>query len=132
MPISAMMESCWLRDRKRQKRAETRRGQRGEDRQRVDKVLVKNAQHEIDGDEGGDNQEQRRGLLLLKCERLAGQVHMYRGRYVQVLRDLPDLRQHLADAHILSRVEADRHGRELASVSHGEGNAGEAHRGKRR
>ena len=100
----------------REQRAEPGRGQRREDRERVYQVLIEDTQHEIDGDKSREDEKRRRGLLLLKGKRLAGKLHVNRTGYMEILPDLQDLRQNLADADILSGVEADGHGRELARV----------------
>ena len=44
--------------RQRQQRADARRGQTREDRQRVDEALVENAEHDVDRHQGGDDQHQ--------------------------------------------------------------------------
>ena len=54
-----------VRDHQRQKRAHAGRGQRGDDGDGVDVALVEHAQHDVDGDQRGQDQERlvgQRGL----------------------------------------------------------------------
>ena len=43
-------------EQQRQNGAHAGRGQRGENRQRVDQALIENAEHDVDGDQRGQNQ----------------------------------------------------------------------------
>ena len=57
MPISAMTLNSVLADHEREERADARRGQRREDRDRVDVALVEDAEHDVDGDERGEDED---------------------------------------------------------------------------
>ena len=57
MPISAMTVNSVPADQQRQERAHARRRQRRQDRDRVDVALVEHAQHDVDGDQGGQDQQ---------------------------------------------------------------------------
>ena len=56
MPISATNEKSMPDVHQRQQRADAGRGQRRQDRERVDEALVEHAQHDVDGDDGGQDQ----------------------------------------------------------------------------
>ena len=57
MPMSAMTLKSMLAEQQREQRADAGRRQRREDRDRVDVALVEHAQHDVDGDERGENQD---------------------------------------------------------------------------
>ena len=68
MPISAItLRSMWQIS-KRQQRPDAGRGERREDRDRVDVAFVEHAQHDVDRDQRGQNQQRlvaQRGLERL-------------------------------------------------------------------
>ena len=69
MPISAMTLKSLPADDQRQQRADARRGQRRENRDRMDVAFVQHAQHDVDGDQGRENQHRfvgQRGLKRLR------------------------------------------------------------------
>ena len=57
MPISAMTLEIGAAEQQRQDRADARRGQGREDRERVDVALVQHAEHDVDGDQRGQDQQ---------------------------------------------------------------------------
>ena len=57
MPMSAMTLNSVPRHDEREERADAGRGQRREDRDRVDVALVEDAEHDVDGDERGEDQD---------------------------------------------------------------------------
>src|SRR5882757_3994399 len=69
MPISANDGKIKVKGEQHQQRADTRRGQRGQDRQRVNVTLVEHAQDDVDGDQSCQNQVRlalERGLKRLR------------------------------------------------------------------
>ena len=80
MPIKAMMLSSVLKDQQRQQRAHAGRGKRGKNGDRVDVVLVENSQHDVDGDQRGQDQIGLGGERVLKGLRRALKTGMNRGR----------------------------------------------------
>ena len=56
MPISADHREVHAAEHQRQQRADAGRGQRGEDGEGVDEALVEHAQHDVDGDDRGQDQ----------------------------------------------------------------------------
>ena len=56
-PISAIRLNSVLRDQQRQHRADAGRRQRRQDRQRMDVALIENAQHDIDREDRGQDQQ---------------------------------------------------------------------------
>ena len=60
MPISAMtLNSVWQKQ-QRQDRADAGRGQRGENGDGMDVAFVENAEHDVDGDQRGEDQQSAR------------------------------------------------------------------------
>ena len=57
MPMSAMTLNSVRHDDERQERADARRRQRRQDRDRVDVALVEHAEHDVDGEQRGEDQE---------------------------------------------------------------------------
>ena len=67
-PISAMIENSMLEHQQRQHRADAGRGQRRQHRDRVHQAFVQDAQHDVDHDDGGQDQQR---LLLVRFLRRA-------------------------------------------------------------
>ena len=69
--MMAMMFEVQAEEQQREDRADARRGQGGQDRDRVDEALVEHAEDDVDGDERGQDQERlvgQRGLEgLARC-----------------------------------------------------------------
>ena len=55
-PISAMMLNSVLEQQQREQRADAGRRQRRQDRDRVDVALVEHAEHDVDGEQRGEDQ----------------------------------------------------------------------------
>ncbi len=55
----AMMPRSLLRHHQRQQRTDRCRGQGGQDGYRMDVALVEHAEHDVHGDDGGEDQQQR-------------------------------------------------------------------------
>ena len=66
MPISAMTPKILASEQQREDRAHARRGQRGENRDRVNVAFVQHAQHDVDGDERGQDQDRLVGERCFK------------------------------------------------------------------
>ena len=60
MPISAMTLNSIPEQHERQQCADAGGGQRGNDRDGVDVALVEHAEHDVDGDERGEDQDAAR------------------------------------------------------------------------
>ena len=77
MPISRMMPMMPMhvevvsRDQQREQRADAGRGQGREDGDRVDEALIEHAEHDVDGDDGGEDQQQLIGQRRLEGRRRA-------------------------------------------------------------
>ena len=65
-PISAMMAELRAEQQQRQHRADAGRRQGGQDGDRVDVALVEHAQHDVDGDQRGDDQHRLAVQRLLE------------------------------------------------------------------
>ena len=66
MPISAITLRSVPAEQQRQQRADAGRGQRRENRDRMDVAFVQHAEHDVDGDERGENQQRLVGQRCLK------------------------------------------------------------------
>ena len=100
----------------RQQRAEPGRGQRGNDRERMRQALVEDAEHDVDGNERGDDQQRLRADRLAKGARIAGIFRMQRIGHVHLRDRLLDAPCRLLDWRVLVETEADGDGGELALV----------------
>ena len=56
-PMSAMIAEVGLEQHQREQRADARRGQRRQDRDRMHAALVQHAEHDVDGEERRENQQ---------------------------------------------------------------------------
>src|SRR5271155_4755195 len=99
-----------------QQGAEPRRGQGGDDRDRVDRALVEHAEDDVDRDQGRQDQDWRATERALKRLRTALKTGGNRARQVELLRGLLDRGDRLADRNFHGKVEAQRYRRELALV----------------
>ena len=78
----------------REQRSQSRRRQRGKNRERVDQTFVKHAEHDVDGDERGQNEKRLRGKGRLKNLRCPGKAAANAGRHAEFARRaLNDLRR---------------------------------------
>ena len=66
MPMSATMLSSVPEEHQREQRAHARGGQGGEDGERVDVALVEHAQHDVDREQRGEDQQRLAGQRLLE------------------------------------------------------------------
>ena len=71
MPMSAMTLKSIVEEHQRQQRADAGRGQRGKNRDGVDVALVEHAEHDVNGDERGQDQHRLVGQRGLKGLRRA-------------------------------------------------------------
>jgi hypothetical protein len=100
----------------RQERAETGRGQGRQDRDRVDEALVEHPQHDVDGDDRGDDQQHLVGESGLEGERGALEAGDHAGRQVDLGLGGADRLDRGAEGGARRQVEGDRRGRELADM----------------
>ena len=103
-------------DHQRQQRADAGRRQRREDRDRMDEALVEHAQHDIDGDDRGQDQEQLVGQRRLERQRRALEAGDDAERLADVDLRLLDRIHRLAERGARRQVEGDGGGRELAEM----------------
>src|SRR5262249_54042548 len=92
------------------------RGQGRDDCDRVDRALIEHAKDDVDRDQRSENQDRRASQRILKRLRAALETRRDRGRQVELFRGLLDRRHRLADRNLWRKIEAQRHGRELALV----------------
>ena len=112
-PISAMIEKLHPEQQQRQHRADARRGQRGQHGDRVDQALVEDAEHDVDDDDGGEDQHRLLPLRLLRRARRALEAAAHVGRHADVgLGLLRSPRCASSSVAAFGEVERDR-GREL-------------------
>ena len=123
MPISRMMPmmrddaEVVARDQQREQRADARRGQRREDRDRVDVALVEHAQHDVHRDDRREDQQQRVGQRRLERLRRALEVGLRCSAARPSSRSAArDGLHRVAQRRAGRQVERDRRRRELALV----------------
>ena len=85
------VSSCRI-DLQRQQRAEPRRGQRRDDRERVRQALVQHAEHHIDRDQRGEDQQRLRAGRCGEGLGVAGELGLDDVRHVHVEHGLAHVR----------------------------------------
>ena len=75
------------RDQQREQRAHAGRGQRGDDGDGVDVALVQHAQHDVDGDQRGQNQQRLVGQRGLEGRGRSLEAGVDAGRHLDALFD---------------------------------------------
>ena len=117
MPMSAMTLNSVPAEHQRQERAHARRRQRRQDRDRVDVALVEHAEHDVDGEERGQDQERLGRQRLAERLRRALEVAVHAGRQADLALGARGSRSTASPSETPGReVERQRHRRELALV----------------
>ncbi len=98
----------------RENGARTRRGQRREDRNGVDVALIENAQHDVDADDGGKDQQRLVADGLLEQFGRARESTVDGKRRVDLLHRAVDGSHGIADGFALREVERESRGHERA------------------
>ena len=70
----------------RQQRADTGRGQRGKNGDRMDEALVKHAENDVDSDQSGENEQRFVGERIVERRRSALEIGLQAGGKLKVLR----------------------------------------------
>src|SRR2546429_684662 len=105
--------------------AHARRGQRREDRDRVDVALVEDAEHDVDGDERGQGEDGLIGQRGLKRLGRALEARPNGGRQADVTFGTLDGGHRVAERDARGQIERERHRREEALMVYGQrGRAG--------
>ena len=105
-------------EQQREDRADARRGQRGQDRDRVDEALVEHAEDDVDGDEGGEDQQRLIGERGLERERRALEARRGRTAGSPISRSAPWMAATASlERHAEGEVERERDGGELPLVA---------------
>ena len=81
MPMSAMTLKSVRHTQSARKRADAGRRQRRDDRDRVDVALVEHAQHDVDGDDRGEDEQRLARQRLVERLRRAHEVRVHAGRH---------------------------------------------------
>src|SRR5213075_389707 len=105
-----------LEQQQREQRTDAGRRQRGQDRKRVHVAFIEDAQHDIDGQQGGEDQP---GLAVERgLERLRGSLEAaaYRRGNAKLRERAVDGDRRLAQRRSLGEIERDRRGDELRLV----------------
>ena len=105
-----------LEDQQRQQRAEAGRRQARQDDQRLREALVEDAEHEVDHDDGHQQDQAEAAQRILERLRRALEARRHRGRQRRG-RGRLDLRHGIAEREAGLEVERDRHRRQLAGVA---------------
>ena len=87
MPISAITLNSMRVKMQRKQSAHAGRGQRGDDGDGVDVALVEHAEHDVDGDERGEDEQRLVGQRGLKCGRRSLEAGVDAGRHADALLD---------------------------------------------
>ena len=103
-----------------EQRADARRGQRGEDGDGMDEALIEDAEHDVNGDEGGEDQEGLIGERVVEGSGGALEVGLERRREVHLLGQVVDLGDGGAERGVGREIEGDGDRGELALVIDGE------------
>ena len=94
-------------DQQREDRADAGRGQRGENRDRMDVALVEHAEHDVDGDERREDEDRLVGQRAAEGRGGALELGVHAGRHVQVLLRLVDGVDGVAERGAGREVERD-------------------------
>ena len=92
----------------RQQRAKRRRGQAGQDRDRMDEALIENAEHDVDDDDRRREQQALALQRLLEDLGVALVAAAYRDRELDIALELRDLVDSRAERVARLEVEGDR------------------------
>ena len=108
-PISAMIVNSVPNSDQREQRADARRGQRREDRERVHQALVEHAEHDVDGEERGEDQPAAGSAATLERARRALERAVDRRRHADARHASPAPRRSPRESDTPSaQVERDR------------------------
>ena len=100
----------------RQQRAQTRRGQAGQNRQRMDEAFVKAAEDDVNDQNRGDQQESKPFLRRLKYLRRALKTATHGRRQVHFGLDSFQSLHGVAQGNAGRKIERNRHRRQLTDV----------------
>ena len=112
--MNAMIVSSAPDDLQRQQRAEARRRQRGDDRERMREALVEHAEHQIDRDQRGEDEQRLRAGRLRERLRLAGELRLDDVGHAHVEHRLLNGGGRVLEHLALAQPERDGDGRKLA------------------
>src|SRR5579864_5862001 len=125
IPISPMtLSSLWVS--KRASRAPTPAEGRVENRDRVDKTLVQNSQHDVNREQRSCDQNRLIGEGLLVSRRSSLKAGVERGRKAKFAFGGIDGLRGLTEGNVGREIERNSRGRELALVIDGEGSVSRA------
>jgi len=99
-----------------QQGAKSGRGQRRDDRERMDHALVKNAKNDVDGDQGSDDQNGRAAERALESLGVTLEAGGDRRRQVEIGGGFADRSHRISNRAVGREVEAQRDRGELALV----------------
>ena len=91
----------------RQQAANARRGQGGDDGERMDQAFIENAQHEIDAEQRRQNQQPLAGLKTAEHPGIAGKFAADGAGHLHIQLRLLDQPRRLAQRHAFAQVESD-------------------------
>ncbi len=120
MPTKAYRREIHAEEQQREQRAHARRGQSGENRQRVDEALVQDAQHDVDHQHGHQQQHAQAADRRLERLRRALEAAADRRRHVHLALDRTHAVDGIAERDAGREVERDGHRRQLALVIDGQ------------
>ena len=103
-------------DQQRQNCAHAGRGKRGENRDGMDVALIEHSQHDVNGDDGRQNQPGLAGQRLLKGGRGSLEAGLDAFRHVHLVLRLVDHLGGLAQGNAGGQIEGQGHRGELAQV----------------
>ena len=127
MPISATMPRSWPCQLQREDGADACRGKRRENRQRVDVALVEHAEHDVHGDQRGQDQPAFVGERRLKRGGRALEPGPESGRQPDPARGFLDGLHRRAQRRAGREIERQRRRWKLALVIDGQRRAGRRH-----
>ena len=105
-----------MEDHQHQQRADPGRGQCRQDRDRVNEAFVENAEDDVDDDERRRDEDRLAGQRRDERIGIALEAGRQRGRLAELLLDLVNRSDGVADRYARLQVERQRHRRELALV----------------
>ncbi len=109
-----------MEEKKREQRAHAGGRQRGENRDGVNEALVQHAEHDVDGDQRGEDQQRFVGERILERGGGALEAGLHAGRHVHLFLHLVNGGDGLAQRSVRRQVERDGDRRELSLVVDGE------------
>ena len=101
-----------------EERADARRRQRREDRDRMDVALVQHAQHDVDHEDRGGDQQRRGGERLLECLSRSLERALQRRGHLEVVAHPLDGIDGLSERRAGRQVERQRHRWKLTLMVH--------------